>query len=50
MDELADALKIDRKLFKAIIAIIIIAVVYEINPKIGWILGGLAILAILTQK
>lgn len=50
LDELADSLNIDRKLFKASIAILIIAIVYEVSPSIGWLLGGLAILAILTQK
>jgi len=49
MDEFATALNISPKLIWAIIALLIIAVVYQINSQAGTILGVLAIVAILTQ-
>lgn len=49
MDDLANAIGWPPKLIKAILALILIAVVYEINAKVGTALGVLAVLAILTQ-
>lgn len=49
MDDFAKALNVSPKLIYAIIALIMIAVVYQINPQAGTILGVLAIVAILTQ-
>lgn len=49
MDEIANTIGVPAKLIKAIVALILIAVVYEINWKVGTALGVLAILAILTQ-
>ncbi len=49
MDNFAQAINVSPKLVKAILALIVIAVVYQLNPTIGTILGLLAITAILTQ-
>lgn len=49
MDEFAKALKVSPKFVYAVLGLILIAVVYQLNPKAGTILGLLAITAILTQ-
>jgi hypothetical protein len=50
MDDFAKALGVEPKLVKATIALILIAVVYQLNQTAGWILAMLAIVAILTKK
>ncbi len=49
MDEFAKALHTTPKTIYAILAIALIAIVYQINPTAGTILGLLAIVAIFTQ-
>lgn len=50
MDEFANALHIKPQFIYVILGIVLIAIVYQINPKAGWILGLLAIVAIVTKK
>lgn len=49
MDEFAKSLNVSPKFVYAVIALLVIAVVYQINAKAGTILGLLAITAILTN-
>lgn len=49
MDEFAKALHVSPKLIYAVLALLFIATVYQFNPTAGYILGALAIVAILTQ-
>ncbi len=49
INELATAMGIEPVMIYIVIALIMIAVVYSYNEKIGLVLGGLAILGILTN-
>lgn len=49
MDEFAKALHVSPKLIYAILALLLIGIVYQYSSQAGTILGLLAIVAILTQ-
>lgn len=48
--EWAKIVGVEPKFILALIALVLIIVVYDFNPTAGYILGLIAILAILTQK
>lgn len=50
MDEFANTIGIQPRFLKASIALILLAITYQVNPTVGMTLGLLAIVAILTQE
>lgn len=49
MDDFAKALGVEPRFVKAALALLLIAIVYQWKPEVGWALGVLAIVAIVTR-